>query len=72
MGDVRLTGMDSTVWEEGGKPDLIAVKARSYDEALSHWITGTGLEWYQKLVGKHYKKVSECLKLPRVRVTDFM
>ncbi|KAK4934967.1 hypothetical protein LTR66_015518 [Elasticomyces elasticus] len=53
---VYLTGPDSHLWQNTPAGDMIALYAREYEDVISTWITATGIDWFDKLIGGRKSK----------------
>ena len=55
MGNVYLLGRDSEIWSNPDKADLIALSARTAEDAFTTWIADRAVHWWHRCVGRFLK-----------------
>ena len=52
MGDVYLLGRDSEIWSKPDTPDLIALNARTAEDAFTTWVADSAVHWWHRSIGR--------------------
>ncbi|KAM0798017.1 hypothetical protein BDR22DRAFT_823820 [Usnea florida] len=52
MGDVYLLGRDSDIWSKPDTSDLIALNARTAEDAFTTWVADRAVHWWHRSIGR--------------------